>query len=112
MKDLVNVFKGCADINRLRILKLLQKKAMCVCELRYILGITQPAISRHLKKLQKAGLIGSEQDGLWRNYFLRGENEYSKIILRKIAVWCNAAPIIKADRKKAATTNRTKICKK
>jgi ArsR family transcriptional regulator len=112
MKDLANVIKGCADINRLRILKLLQRKPMCVCELRHILGVTQPAISRHLKKLQKAGLIASEQDGLWRNYFLHGENEYSRGILKNISKWCNRSPIIRADRKKADATNRTKICNK
>ncbi|MCK4233033.1 winged helix-turn-helix transcriptional regulator, partial [candidate division WOR-3 bacterium] len=37
MRDLVSVFKGLADPTRLRIIKLLEKKKMCVCELTAVL---------------------------------------------------------------------------
>ena len=57
------VLKAVADRNRLRILKLLESKHMCVCELAFVLGIKQPSVSRHLKKLKEAGLIDNEQDG-------------------------------------------------
>ena len=57
MEILDKTLKAFADSNRLRILKLLEKKKMCVCELAFVLGITQPSVSKHLKKLTSTGLI-------------------------------------------------------
>jgi ArsR family transcriptional regulator, arsenate/arsenite/antimonite-responsive transcriptional repressor len=54
MKDIEGLFKALADKNRIRILKLLESRKCCVCELADLLGITQPSISRHLKKLKKS----------------------------------------------------------
>ena len=99
-------------MNRVRILKLLQQKKMCVCELHYILEITQPAISKHLKKLQKAGLIKSEQDGLWKNYFCVRKGTYAKTLLELLDQWLNDDSIIVADRDKAQMANREAICHK
>ena len=42
MKELEKLLKALADKNRLRILKLLEVRKMCVCELASVLGITQP----------------------------------------------------------------------
>ena len=85
------VLKAYADKNRLRILKLLEKKKMCVCELAFVLDIAQPSVSRHLKKLRSAGLIDSEPDGFWTNYYIAPENNYAgemtgfiKKLLRKM----------------------------
>jgi ArsR family transcriptional regulator len=41
---------------------------MCVCELRYSLGLAQSSISKHLKILEDADLVTSRKDGLWVNY--------------------------------------------
>ncbi len=62
MKEMVKVFKAVADPNRIRILKMLQQKKMCVCELSAVLGITQPSVSRHLSMLRDAGLVRDERD--------------------------------------------------
>ena len=70
MLDTTETFKTFADKNRLRILNLLQQRKMCVCELAFVLQVTQPSISRHLKRMKESGLIGDEQDGFWTNYFL------------------------------------------
>jgi len=42
----------------------------CVCELTPPLGLTQPTVSHHLKKLVQAGLLEREQRGVWAYYSL------------------------------------------
>ena len=49
MKTFVKVMKALSDPNRVKIVKLLQQKVMCVCELQAALGISQPSVSKHLK---------------------------------------------------------------
>jgi ArsR family transcriptional regulator, arsenate/arsenite/antimonite-responsive transcriptional repressor len=104
------IFKCFADKNRVRILKLLQKRKMCVCELAFILGVTQPSISRHLKKMKKAGLIESEQEGFWTNYSLSEKDKCAVAFMRSIKVWLNDDAVIKADLQKAKKANRQKLC--
>lgn len=111
MRQLERLLKVLADKNRMRILKLLEKKKMCVCELAFVLGITQPSTSRHLKKLKSAGLIQDEQEGLWTNYFLTTtENGCCKTLLKNIGDWLNQEPIIKEDLRIAKKINRVELC--
>lgn len=110
MKDLDIVFKALADINRIRILKLLEKRKMCVCELAFILGVSQPAASKQLKKMLKAGFIDFEQDGFWTNYFLNSKNGYADKLLKLLSGWLNDETVIKDDLVKAKKANREKLC--
>lgn len=110
MDQSVNILKLCADKNRLRILKLLNQQPMCVCELAYILGVTQPSISRHLKKMKDSGLIQGEQDGFWTNYHLSGDVPQVKDILRYLDKWMADDAQLKADQKKMKTVDRTRLC--
>lgn len=111
MKNLEKVLKALADKNRIRILKLLQTRKMCVCELAYVLGITQPSTSRHLKKLKTACLIEDEQEGLWTNYFLSKANKpCCNVLTKKIHQWLKEDPIVKKDLVKAKKIDRTKLC--
>ena len=110
MKDLNITFKALADINRIRILKLLEKRKMCVCELAYVLDVSQPAISKQLKKIATAGLIDSEQDGFWTNYFICPKNDYAKELLKILSVWLNDESIVKEDMKKSEKANRENLC--
>ena len=110
MKDLENVLKACSDKNRIRILKLLEKKKLCVCEIAFVLGITQPSVSRHLKKLKKAGLIEAEQDSFWTNYILKSKNQYGNNILSLMKKWLKDDEIVKKDIIKLRKANRVKLC--
>ena len=113
METLDKTLKAFADINRLRILKLLEKnKKMCVCELAFVLGITQPSVSKHLKKLLGAGLIESEQDGFWTNYFIKPDNQYGRILLNNLRQWLNDDNVIKKDLEKAKKSDRAELCSK
>ena len=110
MKNLDNTLKALADINRVRILKLLEKRKMCVCELAYVLAVSQPAISKQLKKIVKAGLIDSERDGFWTNYFISPKNDYAKKLLKLLSVWLNDESMVRLDLKRANKANREKLC--
>jgi ArsR family transcriptional regulator len=67
------VFKALADPHRVRIVNLLATSPdpVCVCEFTGPLGLSQPTVSHHLKKLVAAGLLVREQRGTWAYYSLR-----------------------------------------
>ena len=63
------VFSALSDPIRIKILKLLsRRRRMCVCELMIALGLSQPAISYHLKLLRGCGLIRPVRSGKWVFY--------------------------------------------
>src|SRR6266542_3259867 len=69
------LFKALGDPARVRIVNLLATsgEAVCVCELTGPLGLTQPTVSHHLKKLTEAGLLAREQRGVWAHYTIDPE---------------------------------------
>ena len=66
------LFKALADPTRVRIVNLLARAdgPTCVCELTPAVGLSQPTVSHHLKKLVQAGLLQREQRGVWAFYSL------------------------------------------
>ncbi len=114
MRELLNVLKATADQNRLRILKMLQQKQMCVCELAAVLGIAQPSVSRHMALLKNAGLVSDTREGQWIIYTICDEkiNEYAPAILKQLDHWVNDDTRIQQDLKKAHGLCRQDICKK
>ena len=62
------VFRALADDTRLQILALLGVREACVCELVELFGISQPAISEHLRRLRDVGLVEDERHGTWVFY--------------------------------------------
>jgi ArsR family transcriptional regulator, arsenate/arsenite/antimonite-responsive transcriptional repressor len=66
------VFKALGDPHRVRIVNLLAEadEPVCVCDLTPVLGISQPTVSHHLKRLMTAGLVDREQRGTWSYYSL------------------------------------------
>jgi ArsR family transcriptional regulator, arsenate/arsenite/antimonite-responsive transcriptional repressor len=65
--------KALADPTRLRIVDTLRKaapEAVCQCELLPLFAMSQPALSKHLKVLVGAGVIGTERRGLWAYYYI------------------------------------------
>lgn len=67
-----SLFRVLGDPARVRIVNLLATSGeVCVCELTPELGLAQPTVSFHLKKLTAAGLVAREQRGRWAYYSLR-----------------------------------------
>lgn len=69
------VFRALGDSARVRILNLLATSGepVCVCELTEPLGVKQPTVSHHLKKLVDAGLLTREQRGKWAYFSINPE---------------------------------------
>lgn len=57
------LLKAAGEPTRLRILNLLRKGSICVCDLQAVLEIPQPTISRHLAALRHAGLVQDVRNG-------------------------------------------------
>ena len=91
MRDLVKIFKALSDETRIRLLKLLQQRELCVCELMQALNMTQSRVSRNLGILKDAGLVKDRRDGLWVHYSLNVEsfNKYAGPLLRLLRDWAN-----------------------
>lgn len=66
--DIVRVLKALGDETRLRIMHLLRREMLCVCEIEAVLSTSQSNISRHLAKLRDAELIYSEKKAQWVYY--------------------------------------------
>jgi ArsR family transcriptional regulator, arsenate/arsenite/antimonite-responsive transcriptional repressor len=67
------LFKALADPARVRIVNTLATSAepVCACEFEPTLGLSQPTVSHHLKKLTDAGLLEREQRGKWAYFSLK-----------------------------------------
>ena len=68
MKSLHEAFLALSDERRLRILGLLDGREVCVTDIHSVLGMSQPATSKHLGVLRRAGLIEARRQGLWVHY--------------------------------------------
>lgn len=62
--------KAVADANRLILLSCLKSGEVCVCDLVDVLGLSQPAVSQQLKKLEEAGIVTARKVGTWKHYRL------------------------------------------
>lgn len=110
INDLDKIVKASADANRIRILNMLQVKKMCVCEIAFVLGIAQPSVSRHLKKLKSAGFIESENESLWTNYYLCPRNPYANNFIKNLNLWVTGDSVFAQDNKKVNKADRDKLC--
>jgi ArsR family transcriptional regulator len=68
-----DLFKALADPARVRIVNALATGGgpVCICDLVEPLGLSQPTVSHHMKKLSDAGLVSREQRGRWAYFSLR-----------------------------------------
>jgi ArsR family transcriptional regulator, arsenate/arsenite/antimonite-responsive transcriptional repressor len=81
MRELEQYFKALADSTRLRILNLLLQGELCVCDIQYVLEISQPATSRHLAYLKNSGMVMDKRDGYRIFYCLTDRNHTLKKLL-------------------------------
>jgi ArsR family transcriptional regulator len=104
--------KALSDKNRLKIVKLLQHRELCVCEIQSALGVSQPTVSKHLKILVDAEIVRHRKDGQWVNYGLSNgaDNRYVSVLLGNIRHWVNDDPEISALVERLPQIHREKIC--
>lgn len=73
------LFKALSDTTRLKILKLLDIREMCVCEIMVALGLTQPTTSHHLRILEAVGLVKDRREGKWVFYSLKNKRMVNRM---------------------------------
>jgi ArsR family transcriptional regulator len=114
MKKFLKVVKALSDPNRLKIVKMLQHKIMCVCEMQEALQVSQPAVSNHLKLLEDAGLVDFEKHGLWVNYYLTdgSSSPYVASMLGNLRHWLEDDQEILELVKRLPSIRREDVCRK
>jgi len=112
MKKLTKIFKSLSDPNRLRIIKMLEQKELCLCEISKILGLANSTVSKHLSILRESGLIVDYKDGKWVIFRLAKSPEslYVKEMQSLLSKWMSDDDTIRADRKQSLLVDRNTIC--
>jgi ArsR family transcriptional regulator len=112
MRPIVKIFKALSDANRLRILKMLEIRPLCVCEITEVLQLATSTVSKHLSILRDADLIIDDKQAKWVNYSLNieGNQNYVGQMLPLISVWLKDDGIIMSDGEKVRTVDRNEIC--
>jgi len=112
MRDFIKVMKALSDSNRIKMIKLLQRRVLCVCEIQEAMGLAQSTASKHLKILEEAGLIAFSRDGLWVNYRLADgdRNPYVASLLGNLRPWLEEAPEVEALVARLPEIRREFIC--
>ena len=114
MKDFIKVMKALSDPNRVKIVKMLQHKSLCVCEMQSALGIAQPTVSNHLKVLEDAGLVSYRKSGLWVNYSVTGgsSSPYAAALLGNLKHWLRDDPEVARLIEDLPDIDREFICRR
>lgn len=73
MEDFLLVVKALSDETRLKILDLLLNYDFCVGALSRQIGVSEAAVSQHLRVLRKAGLVSGEKRGYYTHYDVNRE---------------------------------------
>ena len=112
MKQFIKVMKALSDENRVRIVKMLQQKVMCVCEIQTALGLAQSTVSKHLKILEDAGITTSSKEGLWVNYRLADgtQSPYAASMLGNLRHWLGTEVSVVAIMERLPEIRRENIC--
>jgi ArsR family transcriptional regulator, arsenate/arsenite/antimonite-responsive transcriptional repressor len=88
MRLLTDTFKLISDPSRIRILMLLDKRELCVCQLTASLGLAQSLVSHNLSNLRRAGFLDVRKDGKMIFYRLKKKLSRPKTCLMDIVREC------------------------
>ncbi|MBC3803197.1 metalloregulator ArsR/SmtB family transcription factor [Acetobacterium fimetarium] len=79
--DLAELFKVFGDSTRIKILWALDEAEMCVCDIAFLLNMTQSAVSHQLRVLKQVDLVKNRRDG--KNVFYSLDDEHVKQIFNQ-----------------------------
>lgn len=68
MKNLIDFFRAMGEEVRVKIINMLLKEEMCICELIEELNLSQSSVSHHIKILKQAELVKDRRCGKWTFY--------------------------------------------
>lgn len=111
LKIYLKVMKALSDRTRIKLIKMLQAREMCVCEMQAALELSQPSVSKQLRVLEEAGLVESRKDGLWVIYRLveRAESIYADHMQAILKEWLNDDQEIQKTVQQATLADRCTI---
>lgn len=111
LKIYLKVMKALSDKTRIKIVKMLQAREMCVCEIHDALGLSQPSVSKQLRVLEEAGLVESRKEGLWVIYRLAdaAESLYADHMQSILRDWLNDDQEIQKIIQQASLADRCEI---
>lgn len=100
MKELTRVLSAVADPTRLRLLRLIHRQELCVCELMEAVNLPQYHVSRHLRALRQLGLVEASRSGRWMHYRisrLGATNAFCQDLLKVLDLHTRDLPEAKRD---------------
>ncbi|MFQ5480597.1 MAG: ArsR/SmtB family transcription factor [Thermodesulfobacteriota bacterium] len=112
MRELTRIFQALSDVNRVRILKMLESRPLCVCEITSVLGLATSTVSKHLSILRDAGFVTDSKEGKWVNYRLT-DSPAAPYINKLLPIIKGALPedeVVRDDAEKVGAVDRDSIC--
>ncbi|UCD39098.1 MAG: winged helix-turn-helix transcriptional regulator [Fidelibacterota bacterium] len=112
-RELARVHQALAEPNRIRILKMLEIRPLCVCEITAVLQLAASTVSKHLSILREAGFIVDHKDGKWVNYQLN-EHPDPKVVgtcFSHLARLLTNDETVLSDAEKVRSVDRHQLCK-
>lgn len=111
---LSEIFKALGDVTRLRILNLLSKQELCVCQIDEVLKLSQPNASKHLNKLKFAGIITCRKISQWCFYKIDQHFLYRNPVLYQFLIeqWSSIDQFKEDAAKLEETINKFECCRK
>jgi ArsR family transcriptional regulator, arsenate/arsenite/antimonite-responsive transcriptional repressor len=102
LRKTLRITKAVADLQRVRILMMLEPGELCVCQIVEVLALAPSTISKHLSILSGAGLVDFRKDGRWAYYRLPAERVDASVrpLLKWLGDALKGAAMIERDRKK------------
>jgi len=113
MRDLETALKAAGDPTRTRILKLLQERDLCVCQVQAVLGLAPSTVSKHLAILKGAGLVEDRREGKWIHYGIASgsRNPYAPKLLGLLKGPLDEDPRVQQDRKRLRAVLKVPLAK-
>lgn len=114
LEEKSKIFKALSDPNRLRIIRMLQGKLLCVCEIREVLKLANSTVSQHLSILKESGFIVESKEGKWVNYRINPHPSDPVVasIIPMLGFWLGEDPTINRDLIQITTVDRNILCSK
>jgi ArsR family transcriptional regulator len=93
MNSFADTFKALGDGTRLRIMVMLTRGELCVCDLTRILESPQSTVSRHMSRLKFSGLVSDRRNGKWVYYRLVQSDDSARLsLLGTLRALCDREP--------------------
>lgn len=111
LDNISKIFKAISEPSRIRMLKMLQVKPMCVCEIAEVIGLKSSTVSEHLSILKDNDLVINEKKGKIVFYKLNFYPKDSSVTAINSIIACSLEDdeIIKKDKVKAKTADCKEI---